>query len=64
MAERRLAPFRQRDITAAIRAAERAGKEVVRVEIEGGKLIIVTSRPGEKPVDGEVNEWDSAGVSA
>jgi hypothetical protein len=62
MSERRPS-FRQRDLERAIKAAEAAGKEVVRVEIEGGKLIIVTSRPGAKPAE-EINEWNGAGVCA
>jgi hypothetical protein len=53
MSERRPS-FRERDIRRAVRALEAEGKSVVRVEIEGGKLVIVTS-PGE-PVRG-VSEW-------
>ena len=57
MAERRASTFRQRDITAAIKAAERAGKEVVRVEVgKDGKIVIITARDQER----EVNEWDAA----
>lgn len=55
--------FRQRDVTAAIRAAEAAGKEVVRVEIEpGGKVVIITSRDdpltgGRVDLGEEIKGW-------
>lgn len=50
---------RQRAMTAAIKAAEAAGKEVVRVEIEpGGKVVIITSRNGDE--QREDNPWDRA----
>ena len=50
--------FRQRDVSAAIRAAKTAGLEVARVEVgKDGKIVIVTTNgvPVE-PVPG--NEWD------
>lgn len=52
--------FRQRDLEAALRAAERAGREVDRVEIgSDGKIVIIMSREGvAAKVD--VNEWDEA----
>jgi hypothetical protein len=50
--------FRQRDLTAALKAAASAGAEHVRAEIEPdtGKIIIVVS----KTTDAEKakNEWD------
>ena len=49
-------------IRRAVEALEAAGKQVVRVEIEGGKLVIVTS-PEPEPA-GERNEWDGVGASA
>lgn len=63
MADRRP---RRMGLKAAVAALEKAGKEVVRVEIEGGKLVIVTSspKPGAPGPGEEINEWDSAGVSA
>jgi hypothetical protein len=52
--------FKQRDLTAAIRAARAAGCEVVRVEIDkAGKIAVVTSPLGlQEPTAGEANEWD------
>jgi hypothetical protein len=53
--------FRQRDVTAALKAARDAGAEVVRVEIDKtGKIIIVMRKPnGAEPSDTErTNEWD------
>lgn len=43
-------------IRRAVEACEKAGKEVVRVEIEGGKLVIVTS--SREPIPEDVKEWD------
>lgn len=49
--------FRQRDLTAAIRAVEKAGKNVLRVEIEpGGKVVLVTS--SNETLTTAPNEWD------
>jgi hypothetical protein len=50
--------FTQRDIERAIKAAERAGKEVVRVRFADGGFEIVTSRPGADVAEVERNEWD------
>ena len=44
--------FRQRDIRRAVRALKAEGQEVVRVEIEGGKLVIVTSSREPETVGG------------
>jgi len=51
--------FRQRDVTAAIKAAKAAGEQVVRVEVDReGKIIIITAR--EAPAEAETaNEWDA-----
>jgi hypothetical protein len=39
--------FRERDVTAAIRAVKRAGGTVARVEIrDGGVSIVLTEKPG------------------
>ena len=55
---RRESRFRQRDITAAIKAAERAGKEVFGVKIaKDGTIEVITSRE-MAPSLGEINEWD------
>jgi hypothetical protein len=50
--------FRQRDIERAIKAARKAGERgTVRVEIEGDKLVVVTSEGGEtQPLQGRA-EW-------
>jgi hypothetical protein len=54
--------FRQRDVTAAIKAVEAAGYVVQRVEIDrDGKIVIVLAAPTnlELAVDlPEPNEWD------
>lgn len=52
--------FRQRDVTAAIRSVERAGKKVDRVDICGdGTISLITSdRIDAVPVQEDVNEWD------
>jgi hypothetical protein len=49
--------FRRHDVRAAIEAAQAAGKEVVRVEIECGKIILVTKPQGTESSEG-ANEWD------
>jgi hypothetical protein len=56
--------FRQRDVTAAIKAAVAAGREVARAEIDPatGKIIIVFGKPqcGSDEENTAVNEWDAA----
>lgn len=50
--------FRQRDVTAAIRAMEAAGHEVERVEIgRDGKIVVFSKR---SPEEGDPNEWEGA----
>jgi hypothetical protein len=52
--------FRQRDVSAAMKAATDAGYAVVRVEIDKtGKIILVTSKAGNT-VEEEVAKWDAA----
>lgn len=47
--------FRQRDVTAAVKAARAAG--VARVEVDkAGKIIIIAKTEGERTADG--NPWD------
>lgn len=53
------ATFRQRDVTAAVKAVKAAGDEIARVEIgKDGKIVIITSREAE--VAREIDEWDRA----
>jgi hypothetical protein len=47
--------FKQGDVTKAIKGAVNAGLAVARVEIQEGKIIVFTGRPGDK---GQTNEWD------
>jgi hypothetical protein len=52
--------FRQRDVTAALKAARDAGAEVARVEIAKGKIIIIMGKPNGAMPNGQegTNEWD------
>jgi hypothetical protein len=48
--------FRQRDVTAAIKAARAAGVEVARVEVStDGRILLVL---GEAAKAEDANEWD------
>ncbi len=55
--------FRQRDVTAAVKAVERAGRQVARVEIgRDGRIVIVCANAGgagTSEPDPKVNEWDT-----
>ena len=52
------ATFKQRDLTAAVKAMRAAGCEVARVEIgKDGKIIVVTAKPELAGMSG-ANEWD------
>ena len=53
--------FKQRDLTAALKAARAAGVEVRRVEISrDGKMVVVMAKPAEtgEATGQETNEWD------
>lgn len=53
--------FRQRDVVAVIRAVERTGHHVRRVEIsKEGNIAVVIGGAGTEPnaVDAAANEWD------
>lgn len=54
--------FRQRDVTAAIKAVERAGHQVARVSIgQDGNIIIELASPAANeptPAREPSNEWD------
>jgi hypothetical protein len=50
--------FREREASRAIRAAEKAGLRVEKVEVSAdGRLSLVTSR-GKQEVAPDTNEWD------
>jgi hypothetical protein len=40
-------PFRQRDVTAAVKAVAAAGQRVDRVEIYPDRIVVITARPGD-----------------
>ena len=53
-------PFRQHDVTRALRAARAAGLEVTGYEIEPetGKIIVrIATGKGEQPADTELDRW-------
>lgn len=53
------ANFRQRDLTAAIKAMEAAGKKLGRIEVgKDGGFIIIPSHESAEPVGADANEWD------
>lgn len=53
--------FKQRDVTAAVKAARAGGMEVARVEIgKDGRIVIVAGKPVEGTKLQPTNEWDSA----
>lgn len=53
------ATFRQRDLTAAVKAVLAAGCEVARIEIDkDGKIVVVTGKPEAPVTDVDINEWD------
>ncbi len=50
--------FRQRDVVAAVKAVERAGHQVGRVEIgRDGKIVVVLAQGAPEAPS---NEWDGA----
>lgn len=53
--------FKQRDVTAALKAAAKAGITVGRFEIdkEGKIVVTATNGPGKEAPAKEGNEWDS-----
>jgi hypothetical protein len=61
---RGICTFRQRDVTAAVKAVVAAGVAVARIEIDrGGKIVIIVGKgreSGNPNGDGSdaVNEWD------
>lgn len=54
---RTAATFRQRDLTAAVKAVLRAGLEVARAEVEpNGRIVVVTTK--EAAAEAVKNPWD------
>jgi hypothetical protein len=51
--------FKQSDVTKAVRAVEKAGKRVCRVEIADGKIVVFAGQPDATGAIEEANEWDS-----
>ena len=52
--------FKQRDITAAVKAVTAAGVDVARVEVDKtGRIVIIAGKPGES-MSGEGSSWDKA----
>jgi hypothetical protein len=54
--------FRQRDVVAAVKAVERAGHQVDRVEVaRDGKIVVVIAKAGTEPgaIEAAYNEWDT-----
>lgn len=53
--------FRQRDVTAAVKAVAAAGVAIARVEVDkDGKIVIIAGGPnGAIEESGGKNEWDS-----
>jgi hypothetical protein len=52
--------FKQRDVTAAVKAVTAAGVDVARVEVDKtGRIVIIAGKPGES-MSGEGSSWDKA----
>ena len=54
--------FKETDLTRALRAAKKAGADVVRAEIaRDGQIVLVLKKDDEAPSTSERNEWDDYG---
>jgi hypothetical protein len=51
--------FKQADVTRAVRGVVAAGVEVMRVEVENGKIVVVAGKPGsaERPEVNVLDQW-------
>ena len=57
----RPATFRQRDVTAAVKAAIAAGLDIARVEIDKtGKIILITCKPSSCDLHERSDDWADA----
>jgi hypothetical protein len=57
----RPSPFRQRDVTKAIKAAVAGGFQIGRVEVaQDGRIVLISEKTAPDRDEGEVNEWDRA----
>jgi len=55
------ATFRQRDVTAAVKAATAAGLDIARVEIDKtGKIILITGKPSPCDLHKTSDDWADA----
>lgn len=51
--------FKQRDLTAAVKAVIAAGCEVARAEVDKeGRIIVITGKPADASSNNEAGEWD------
>lgn len=50
--------FKQGDVTKAIKAAVKSGVKGWRVEIEGGKIVVLAGEPERDKSQPESSEWD------
>lgn len=57
--------FKEIDLTRALRAAKKAGADVVRAEVaRDGKIVLVLNRDSDVTPSSEHNEWDDEGHGA
>jgi hypothetical protein len=52
------APFRQSDVTRAVKGLQDAGLRVGRVEIEPGKITVWPANASPTPVKSPLDEWE------
>ena len=51
-------PFRQTDVSRAVRGAVAAGLTVQRVEVDkAGKIVVVVGEPGKADVHNPLDQW-------
>jgi hypothetical protein len=52
----RACTFRQQDLTRALKAARAAGIDIVRFEIENGKIVVITGK-AEREQATDLDKW-------